>query len=91
MGGRTKNNSNKSKQITDQTKINQLELAQASEKTDKIIEEDDESVNISQIEPNKFANKIDANTLASAYFSASSKSAIKSNKIKVSQSTLIKV
>ena len=46
--------------------------------------EDDESVNINQIEPKKIKNKINSNTLASAYYKMSSKSQGNSANTKVS-------
>jgi len=49
------------------------------------VEEDNESININQIEPKKNKNKIDSTTLASAYFSMSTKSWENSTNTKVSK------
>ena len=84
MVGRPRKNSIKAKQTVDTSIINKLEPEQATNNSKDIVEEDNESVNINQIEPKKIKNKIDSNTLASAYFSMSSKSWENSINTKVS-------
>ena len=85
MVGRPRKNSIKAKKNLDAISINKLEQTQVTKNFKDIMEEDDESVNINQIEPTKNKNKIDSNTLASAYFSMSSKSRENFTNTKVSK------
>ena len=64
------------------TKSDQLELAQTAKNSNEV-EKDDDSININQMTPKKIISKIDSNTLASSYFSVSSKSGNDSTNKKV--------
>ena len=73
----------KAKQIVEKRIVpNQLELTQTKTQIEES-EEDNKSININQIEPKKNKIKLDSNTLATSYFSQSSKSGINSKNTKV--------
>ena len=57
MVGRPKKNSIKAKQTVDTSKIKQLEPEKATNNFKDIVEEDNESININQIEPKKIKIK----------------------------------
>ena len=79
-----KKNDIKGTKKTDTPKINQLELEQTTKNISDNLEDDDDSINISQLEK-KNTNKIDYNTLATSHFSISSDNINKHKNKKVSQ------
>ena len=79
-----KKNDIKATKKTDMPKINQLELEQTTKNISDNLEDDDDSINISQLEK-KNTHKIDYNTLATTHFSISSDNINKHKNKKVSQ------
>jgi hypothetical protein len=82
MVKKSKNKVSKPNNTADTTKSDQLELTKTTKNSSEL-DVDDESININQIEPKKKSTKIDCNTLATSYFSASSKSGNESKNKKV--------
>ena len=82
MVKKSKNKVSKPNKTADTTKSDQLELTKTTKNSSEL-DVDDESININQIEPKKKSTKIDCNTLATSYFSASSKSGNESKNKKV--------
>jgi hypothetical protein len=65
----------KDKQKLEEPKTDQLELTSTTEKNNDLVDEDNDSINIEQIEPKKISSKISYNTLATSHFSISTNSA----------------
>ena len=87
MAGRKGKKGTQQKQTAQSFKNSQLVLKQAAKKSTENLEAENNSFNISQIEPKENNNKIDTNTLASSYFSSPNKNERSQKNTKVSKKT----